>query len=328
MKVDINDFLQEKECIYKNEKYSVRDNGAIMRHPKNENKPRPLDNNWTFGKSNPQNKYMHISSARVHIIVAIVFHGDPPTKQHIVDHIDTNRQNNRPENLRWFTKLENALNNPITCKRIIYKCGSIEEFLENPSLLRDTDGDYSDIAWMRTVTTEEASNSWERLKKWGMQDNKTPKGGKIGEWIFSPVDNDYIEDETNFYTASLTPNAVQVNWKTPCEYPCCPQEISETPINDYYLNLVPNKLFAINEYDSNTIVHSKAISEDKNTIWTILKADYAAVKKWYLTEITFNGDVFIHESLGSFFSQDGVEKRFTIEQGLEWNGEDSVDDYC
>lgn len=40
---------EEKQCKYNGEIYSVRDNGAVMRHPKDENKPRPLDNIWTFG---------------------------------------------------------------------------------------------------------------------------------------------------------------------------------------------------------------------------------------------------------------------------------------
>jgi len=31
------------------------------------------------------------------------FHGAPPTNDHFVDHIDTNKQNNRPANLRWVT---------------------------------------------------------------------------------------------------------------------------------------------------------------------------------------------------------------------------------
>ena len=43
---------------------------------------------------------MEIASERVHRIVATVFHGDSPTSEHVVDHIDTNKRNNRPENLR------------------------------------------------------------------------------------------------------------------------------------------------------------------------------------------------------------------------------------
>lgn len=48
--------------------------------------------------------------------IATAFHGEPPSPQYVVDHIDTNCRNNRPENLRWLTRLENALMNPITRK--------------------------------------------------------------------------------------------------------------------------------------------------------------------------------------------------------------------
>ena len=137
--IDVNDFKQEVECIYKDEKYSVRDNGAIFRHPRDGKRPRKYDNFWTFGKANDKHGYMEIASVRVHIIVATAFHGTKPTKEYVVDHIDTNRRNNRPNNLRWVTRLENALENPITRKRIIMRCGSIEAFLANPSLLREND---------------------------------------------------------------------------------------------------------------------------------------------------------------------------------------------
>ena len=42
--IDINDFIQEVECIYKDEKYTVRDNGAIFRHPRDGKQPRKYDN--------------------------------------------------------------------------------------------------------------------------------------------------------------------------------------------------------------------------------------------------------------------------------------------
>ena len=103
----IDKYNEQKECSYKNENYAVRDNGAVLRYPQFDKKPRPTDNQWTFGKPNNETGYMEIASVRVHRIVATAFHGEPPTPQHIVDHIDTNRRNNRPENLRWITKLEN-----------------------------------------------------------------------------------------------------------------------------------------------------------------------------------------------------------------------------
>ena len=47
--IDIDDFKKEVSCEYKGETYSVRDNGAIMRHPKKGCRVRSLDNQWTFG---------------------------------------------------------------------------------------------------------------------------------------------------------------------------------------------------------------------------------------------------------------------------------------
>ena len=119
MEVSLDDFNLVTECYFRHELYSVRDNGAVFRHSSVSKRNRRLDNIWTFGKLNVTTGYLEIASVRVHRIVATAFHGEPPTKDHVVDHIDTNRQNNRPENLRWVTRLENILLNPITIKRIV-----------------------------------------------------------------------------------------------------------------------------------------------------------------------------------------------------------------
>jgi hypothetical protein len=94
--------------------------------------------------------YMDITYVTVHRIIATAFHGEPPTKGHVVDHIDTNKRNNRPENLRWVTRLENVLLNPITARRIAKICGSIEAFLAEPTKFRDMFPD-PNFNWMGTV---------------------------------------------------------------------------------------------------------------------------------------------------------------------------------
>lgn len=178
----VNNFEKEIEVIYKGETYSVRDNGAVLRHPHIGSKSRPIDNVWTFGKYNTKTGYAEIGGERVHRIVATAFHGVAPTPQHVVDHIDTNRRNNRPENLRWITKLENILLNPITVKRIVLACGSIEEFLKDPSKLRQSYVD-QDFEWMRAVSKEEAAISLERMLSWARSD-ALYSGGSLGEWIY------------------------------------------------------------------------------------------------------------------------------------------------
>jgi hypothetical protein len=159
-----HDLSREVDCTYKDEQYSVRDNGAVLRYPRDSNRPRPTDNNWTFGKPNSKTGYMEIATVRVHRIVATAFHGMPPTKEHVVDHIDTNKRNNRPENLRWVTRLENVLLNPITAKRIIMTCGSIESFLADPSKFRDKfqEPNYN---WMCTVSKQVAQISFNMGKE-------------------------------------------------------------------------------------------------------------------------------------------------------------------
>lgn len=174
--VDVNKYTREVTCEYKGELYSVRDNGAVMRHLREGKKVRKLDNVWTFGNKNAQNGYMMINQHRVHIIVAKAFIPGNEDGKMVVDHIDTNRCNNRVENLRWLTRLENVLLNEATLKRVTYLCGGdINKFIENPSCLRDLSGDNQDIMWMRTVTAEEAKLAWERISTWAKRPSSTFK---------------------------------------------------------------------------------------------------------------------------------------------------------
>ena len=74
--VDINDYIEEKSCVYKDEEYLVRDNGAVLRKARPNKKTRKLDNEWTFGRMNPKTGYLEIASERVHRFVAVFFMGN------------------------------------------------------------------------------------------------------------------------------------------------------------------------------------------------------------------------------------------------------------
>lgn len=61
-------------------------------------------------KTNPTK----VLGERIYNVVARLFIPNPDNKP-FVDHIDTNRKNNRVDNLRWVTAKEN-MNNPLTLK--------------------------------------------------------------------------------------------------------------------------------------------------------------------------------------------------------------------
>lgn len=344
--IDINNFKVEVSCEYKGEIYSVRDNGAIMRHPKKGCRIRPLDNKWTFGTKNENNGYMFFASnIRVHQVVASAFWGHKKSEGMVVDHKDTNRCNNRAENLHWVTKLENVLNNPITRRRIINICGSIAAFLDNPALLRESTAD-PNFKWMRTVSEEEAAKCKSNLERWSNEDAdfvSTSQGKGIGEWIYkdfpsvnirhdwshlsTQMPSAYEEEEERalpLLVESLTSNAMQEDWRTPTEFPLCPTDILS--LETYYSSLEKGKVFSSNTYGTNSIMEF-AISDDRKRL-CVATHNPEGFKQWYITYVYILNDKYIHKNGGSFFEENGALKTITLFQGKEWTGGDCIDDYC
>lgn len=353
----LNDFKEVRECDFKNEHYSVRDNGAVYRHARHGQKVRKYDNLWTFGKPNSVNGYMYISDVRIHQIVATAYFGERDTKVYVVDHKDSNRRNNRVENLHWLTRLENTLANPATRKKIIICCGSIEAFLSNPSLIRRLASKNPDFSWMRSVTKEEAKHTLENMNEWASRPIDKANDGKMGDWIYKTLGfNPQIEimkelmnrgrerkrtqhgytdynkksdvEITNIIEAKSPSSAIQKDWKTPTDFPLCPTELSETALLDYYANLSKGKVLTNNVFGG-TVILEYAMNKEQTHIWVLCKrTEKNPIKPWTLTGIYVDNGKFIHENLHSFFQEKGGYKYFTLAQGKEWTGGDCFDDYC
>ncbi len=322
-------FDAQRICIYKGETYCVRDNGAVFRLIKPGGRKRPLDEKWTFGKPSEKRGYMYFSSEVVHRIVATAFHGPQPGANYVVDHIDTNRRNNRPENLRWVTKLENILLNPISLSRVLYQYGSIDNFLSNPGKPLNGELDQN-FEWMRTVTKEEAENTRKNLLEWA-KSNKLPSGGELGEWVYTQLNqtadiqgdtDDEIEDPL---FPSLTNLAFQNYWTTPSEFPYCPKSIESDSLLTYKKSLTLGVVFARNHiYESR--VEDVSLINDSSELLVMTKSD--GMKPYALAKVYLREDGFVHESIQTYFTLDGALKHFTLRQGLQWDGPDSIDDYC
>jgi hypothetical protein len=308
--VDVEHYVEEKECVFDGERYSVRDNGAIFRHQRDGKRVRAADNKWTFGSENSSNPYLQVSSARVHRIVATAFHGEPQEPHYVVDHIDTNCRNNRPENLRWLSRLENVLKNPMTRRRVEYLCGSIEAFLDNPSLLRDLSGN-PNFEWMRTVTPEEAKNCKARIEIWaGTTRSKSATLSTIGP---TPKNLNRMHQPLQKWEAGLdrepgldfakTPRSAQYMWDSAIYFPCCPANIGTDPLDDYVNHISTGAVFAYSDHPGvcpELSVHRVEYLRARKAILILCKRAGAG---WTIVgiELSRRGlPHFIHFNLGSY----------------------------
>lgn len=310
----------EVEVEYRGERYRARDNGAVYRLNEFRKRARPLDKAWTFGRQNLTTGYQLLAGVPIHRIVCTAFNGPPPSDQHVVDHIDTNRANNRPENLRWLTRLENALLNETTARRIELAYGSIEAFLKDPSKpVNETS--FPDVSWMRTVTKEEGARSMSRFEAWA-KSGAIPSGGAIGEWLYGTRERADFEPEPEEYE-SLTPSAIQVKWKVPTEFPGCPEAVSEDGLEQYAQNLRFGDVFARNRIYQSLVVQCAHV--EGGLVVLTRAAEANAIKDWAVAMITIRGELFVHCSKHQYFTLQGALKAFCELTGESF--EDSVDDY-
>ncbi len=322
--VDVHASERQMDCAYRGDEYSVRDNGAVLRHSRAGKRKRPLDDIWTFGTPCASTGYMKMSKETTHRIVATAFLGPQPSKNHVVDHIDTNRRNNRSENLRWVTRLENILLNPITAKRVKHLYGSIKNFLADPRTPRNGTLE-KDFEWMRTVTPAEAEYSRKRLLDWAQSDSPST-GGVMDDSIFEPGAAKK-EERQEALVQSKTSCAVQRYWRVPAEFPLCPKPDHKKPLKAYFDRLEKDAVFAVSPFGQ-TQVAKAATSSEGSSLFVLGAIVGQAVKPWSLAKVTYEDGKFVHESCGTFFAFDGADKQFTLIQGLPWEGSDSIDDYC
>lgn len=333
----IEEYREVKECVFKGEHYLVRDNGAVKRSARTGGRKRKLDETWTFGEKNAANGYMYIGTHRIHQIVATAFYGARDSKIYVVDHMDTNRCNNRVENLQWLTRLENALANPATRKKIEYLCGSLERFLEDPTCLRVAAGENQDIAWMRTVSADEAAAAKANIEHWAKMPNKdstTRSALKVSDksWIFKKLHKaDWSMSqarchEEELVAAAYPPSAVQLKWRIPSRFPLCPESVGETPLVDYMMRLSVGAVFSVNEYTS-SVIQKFALSEDKKKIvvWCTVNT---GIKGYAVASVYVENDKFIHKSVGTAFEDIGADWLYAEERGLPYDGPKGVDYYC
>ena len=118
--------------------------------------------------------------------------------------------------------------------------------------------------------------------------------------------NNYMEDEIE-QIQSLTANAVQLDWKNPVKFPCCPQEYTGNPLEEYMANLREGKVFSTNSFGDSTIL--KFGMPQPDCLWVMCKISLGW-KTHAFTKITFKDSIFYHENMGVYDIGDEPEEMF------------------
>lgn len=311
MERDLHNFTKEVECEYGGLKFRVRDNGAVLMLNSGDGYPILWDSRWTFGQWDKIFHTMVIGAYDVQKIVAAAFHLTP--RPHcVLDHIDGNKENNSLSNLRWITPAMKELEDPELCEKVMRICGSVHAFLDNPSLLEGHESEDNRFYWMANLSRDEARGLGSVTKDTFFNDKKL---------AYERPQVKYVDISTQ----SLTPNAVQVDWKVPSEFPCCPQGDFENPLEAYRQSLKCGALFCNNKYYRSFVVD--AAYDPKGNL-LVMTNNPEGIKGWALAIIAYEFGKFVHVNEGTFFQEIGAQKYFTLGQGKEWEGEDELLDDC
>lgn len=92
------------------------------------------------------------TTRRVHVLVCSAFHGTKPFDTLEVRHLDGNKENNVPSNLKWGTKSENALDRSKHGKPRGRYGNNQKLTIDQVNKIKKTDGKYVDIAKEYNVT--------------------------------------------------------------------------------------------------------------------------------------------------------------------------------
>lgn len=112
----------------------------------------------------------------------------------------------------------------------------------------------------------------------------------------------------------------------PTKFYCIPQHVTDNPLRAYYDNTQIGMLFASNSY-AKPFVFDKVLSQDGKCFVMMGKDIYGAVKPWVIYAISWNGKNYYHRVSGHFDYESAL-KVFTILQGKEWLGGETLSDQC
>jgi len=121
---------------------------------------------------------------------------------------------------------------------------------------------------------------------------------------------------------SLTPNAMQRNWKTPTSFVMCPATSGSEGLSVYAELLTFGTVFARNSFGDSLIVVAQ---EGNGLLSVVCNLQGNPVKEWALARVTVENGKFVHENIRAYFTLQGALKQHC--RLLAVPLAESIDDY-
>jgi hypothetical protein len=121
---------------------------------------------------------------------------------------------------------------------------------------------------------------------------------------------------------SLTPMAIQRNWKTLGEFPNCPDSTGTEALGEYAARLKFGTVFSKNAFGTTSTV---VAGRGDQLVAVLFKTSENSVKDWASAKVTVENKKFVHEFVSTYFTLQGALKAHC--KLIDVPFEDSVDDY-
>ena len=122
---------------------------------------------------------------------------------------------------------------------------------------------------------------------------------------------------------SLTPNAIQRNWRTPTSFVMCPAcPATSEALSDYATLLKFGTVFARNSFGDSLIVVAE---EGEDLLSVVCNLQGNPIKEWALTKVTVENGKFVHKSIRTYFTLQGALKQHCLLLDVPFM--ESIDDY-
>ena len=349
--VNIDEYTREVTCEYKGELYSVRDNGAVLRHAREGKPTRPISAYQSLLPKEPTKSFeewlgnhdiKQVQSNTSECFTNPMVY-DFEKEQSASEIISTDHLTSQDEQIEeedeWdkkevFYKEKNESLTPGALQMHFY------EKMSFPLCPKDTNGgldSYADNLSIGKVVARAENGEECIILSWGwtlkldaiqieFQQEELPY------WMYITLDGEKYFHFKYYYAETCrfcgSPYVLQFGGKTLCDFPLCPKDGNIT-LEEYADLLQRDVIFEKNQYGNYCVIDREIVrNEGEEPYLLVALSAPNEIKPYGDARVYVKNGKVIHKIEKCYFDYNTLQRRFCTIRGQEWTGEDTIDDYC